>query len=231
MIVVVSLFWTTSAFLYGSLLKLFGTKDISRRIHSMAIRWAKSIIFLTPGWKVRVEGCENLPRKDQACVFVANHESATDIFVTYYIGSQFRWLSKAEVFKVPMIGLSMKWAGYVGIKRGQKQSHIKALEESAEWLKKGIPMLFFPEGTRSETGELRPFKIGAFKLADEQNVTVVPIVLHGTRHLLKKHSATPGTANVTVKILPAMRRRGDETYETFASRTRQLIIDAHKALD
>jgi 1-acyl-sn-glycerol-3-phosphate acyltransferase len=231
MSLLVSIFWTLLSFLVGGALKITGKKDVSRTVHGLASCWAQSIIALTPGWKVRVVGWENLPKENEKAVYVANHESAADIFVIYLIKTQFRWLSKASVFKIPLIGFSMRWAGYVPIIRGERNSHEDALAKSADWLQQGVPMLFFPEGTRSETGDLRPFKLGAFKLAEENEAPIVPIVLVGTRQLLKKKSFCPGSASVIVQILPPMKKPNEESLDAYSTRVRDIILTSRREID
>ena len=118
----------------------------------------------------------------------------------------------------------MSCCGYIPIKRGDKASHVKAHSRSIEIIKSGTPMLYFPEGTRSKTGTLNKFKIGAFKLAEETNSKVIPICLKGTKDLLKKGSFIPGRANVNVKILEPISRYDEESLEDFAARARSMIL-------
>jgi 1-acyl-sn-glycerol-3-phosphate acyltransferase len=190
--------------------------------HFFSSLWGKSIIWLTPGWKVKIEGKENFD-KNQRYVFVANHESATDIFVMYFTNLQFRWLSKASIFKIPFIGHAMKYSGYIPVDRGNRGSHRKALESSVQTVKSGIPMLYFPEGTRSRTGDLNSFKVGAFKLAADTDAKILPICLVGTKDLLQKGSMVPGKANVTVKILEPTDQNAGESLEDYAARVRDII--------
>ena len=204
--------------------------DRGRLGHQIATIWGKLVFNLTPGWKIGVSGQENLPNKNTPVVMVANHESMTDIWAIYFINAQFRWLSKEEVFKVPMIGHCMRICNYVAIKRGNRGSHEQAMTESADLIRAGLSMLFFPEGTRSETGELKPFKIGAFKLAREMNVPVLPIAMHGAGKLLRKGTLSPCAASVKIKILPEVYDNPEESIEQFAERVRDIISTAHKKL-
>ena len=104
------------------------------------------------------------------------------------------------------------------------------MTESADLIRAGLSMLFFPEGTRSETGELKPFKIGAFKLAREMNVPVLPIAMHGAGKLLRKGTLSPCAASVKIKILPEVYDNPEESIEQFAERVRDIISTAHKKL-
>lgn len=209
--------------LYGVIFK----KDMTNAIHICCCYWGRSIIFFVPGWGITIHGRENLIPKGQAGVYVSNHESNADTLAIYCLTTQFRWLSKASVFKIPFIGQSMKWSGHIPITRGDKESHKKALQLSAEKIKNNIPMLLFPEGSRSKTGELKEFKIGAFKLASECNVPVTPIALKGTKDLVQKGSALPGQAHAEVTVLPAVTQNKGEDLIQFAARVRGLIAEHH----
>jgi 1-acyl-sn-glycerol-3-phosphate acyltransferase len=209
-------------------LRMTGKADISSDVHRVATLWARSIMTSIPGWKINIEGRENL--SNQPCVIVANHESATDILAMYYLGIQFRWLAKKEVFRVPFMGTSMKWAGYVPIDRKDRDSHRKALEISADWVKKGIPMFFFPEGTRSTTGVIGTFKVGAFKLAHDCGVAVLPICIKGAGGLLAKGGLVPKRATVSVKVLPLEAQQPNESIDEFSQRIRNLIAEHHSHL-
>jgi 1-acyl-sn-glycerol-3-phosphate acyltransferase len=194
-------------------------------VHKLACIWAKQIVVMMPGWRCEIINPERLPRK-KAAVMVANHQSSTDILVALTLDRQFRWLSKASVFKLPLIGLAMRLAGYVAIQRGRAASHRKAIEESRAWIEKDVSMFFFPEGTRSPDGRIRPFKVGAFNLSMDMNVPIVPIALDGTKDMMRKGSGIPKPATVKIKILPQAFINPGEEPEDFAERVRQSIIEA-----
>lgn len=197
--------------------------------HRYAKHWAKAIMHSTPGWTVEITGQENIPRDHTRFVLVSNHESMADIWVIFLLDIQFRWLAKAELFRVPIIGRPMTWAGYIPIKRGDKDSHVTAMTRSAASVQSGVPMLYFPEGTRSD-GEMRPFKIGAFKLAVDTGTSVLPIVLKGARQLIPKGSWLPATSHVRVRVLPLMARLGDEDLQDYAARVRGAILAAYNKM-
>jgi 1-acyl-sn-glycerol-3-phosphate acyltransferase len=198
-------------------------------IHKIAIFWGQSLMKLMPGWSVVIEGRENLPEPGVPVVMVANHESMTDIWAMYYLGVQFRWLSKDTVFRYPMIGVTMKWCGYVPVNRKSRESGAEAMRQSAVKLAMGLPMFFFPEGTRSVDGVIKPFKLGAFKLAQSAGVSVVPIVIHGAGELFAKGSLIPGTsAKVRLRVLPALPPPPkDSPIEVYSEMVRQKIIQGH----
>lgn len=194
--------------------------------HSIGIFWGRAIFACTPGWSARIQGKENIPHKG-AFVLVSNHESMVDIFAIYVLGIQFRWLGKESMFRIPLLGTAMRHNGYISIRRGDKESHRHALDQSAAHLRAGTSMLFFPEGTRSTTGQIGAFKIGAFKMAKETNVPILPIVLKGAGKLLKKRSLFPQTATLEIQILPAMTSPEAESIQDFSDRVRNAMVAVH----
>ncbi|MFZ9520109.1 MAG: 1-acylglycerol-3-phosphate O-acyltransferase [Silvanigrellaceae bacterium] len=177
-------------------------------LHKIATGWAKSIAISNPWWKFNVDGRENLPAESVPVVYVANHQSQADIISVFMISRQFRWLAKDSLFKVPFLGWAMAAAGYVPVKRGDRRSHSACMRKSLEHLSDGTSMLFFPEGTRSPDGRLLPFKSGAFKLAMEAKVPVVPLTLQGASELLPKGSMIPSTAEVQITVHPMIKCDG-----------------------
>jgi 1-acyl-sn-glycerol-3-phosphate acyltransferase len=210
---------------------VFGLEKTGRPHHRINTWWGRSIIRLMPGWKVTVYGKENVPTDDEVLVIVANHESMSDICAIYHLDLQFRWLSKEEVFKIFGVGPAMRWTGYVSIRRGVRESHAQAMQESAERIRGGASMFFFPEGTRSPDGVIKPFKNGAFKLARDEKVRILPVAIHGAGNLLPKGRATPGKAHVKIKVLPMIAPpKDDDDLDAFAEKVRQDIIRAHATL-
>lgn len=195
--------------------------------HIVAAKWGRAFLKGIPGWSVEIQGEENLPNEKTPFVIVANHESGTDILAIYFLGIQFRWLSKHTVFGIPMVGNAMNAAGYVPIVRGDKSSHAKALKMSENILKAGTPMLYFPEGTRSTTGRPKEFKTGAFRLAQKCGLPVLPIVLYGSGKLLKKNTICPNSATIKISILPMMNSFPDESPSEFTQRVREKMLNCH----
>ncbi|MBF0440730.1 MAG: 1-acyl-sn-glycerol-3-phosphate acyltransferase [Oligoflexales bacterium] len=202
----------------------FNPKYINDFSHKIATIWGKSVLYFTPGWSFSMEGRCYLPKEgEKAAVVVGNHQSAVDICVMLAANFPFRWLSKSDVFKVPIVGWGMKLAGYVPVERGNKRSQKKALEDSAEWIRKNVSMVFFPEGSRSETGDVGNFKSGAFRLAIGTDVPIIPVAIIGSRNLMKKNSIIPTKASVHLKILPPTKQKEGETLEKFINRIRESI--------
>jgi 1-acyl-sn-glycerol-3-phosphate acyltransferase len=155
-------------------------------LHLYSCLWATFYIHANPLWRLRVVGREKLPWQGPA-VIVANHASLIDILVLFALYRPFKWVSKASVFRVPFIGWNMKLNDYVGLVRGNKESIVRMMAECREHLRRGSPVLIFPEGTRTKTGELQAFKDGAFRLATDAGCPLIPVAVHGTGDALPKH--------------------------------------------
>lgn len=205
--------------------------DDGRFIHRIATMWGRSMIYITPGWRVTIEGQEHLPRDGQAAVMVSNHESMCDIFALYFLGIQFRWLSKQEVFRIPIIGHAMRWAQYVPVLRGDTQSQKIAMDLSRRRLDLGVTMVFFPEGTRSIDGRIKEFKSGAFRLARDAKVPIVPVAMLGSSRMLKKGTGLPGKSWIKIRILPQVPAPSEGTnLAVYSEQVRSSIISAHEQL-
>ncbi len=213
---------------------LTGAPRDGRTVHAVAALWGRSILRLMPGWHVTLEGLEHLPKDGTPMVIVANHESMADISAMFFLHVQFRWLSKDSIFKIPLIGGAMRYANYVPIKRGNRDSHAEAMRECEKRLDQGLCMFFFPEGTRSADRTLKPFKIGAFKLAAKKQVPILPVAIHGAGELMPKGSAVPrDKVHIRVKVLPALpppSLQSDERLESYAAMVRELIVTAHNSI-
>jgi 1-acyl-sn-glycerol-3-phosphate acyltransferase len=161
--------------------KLFG-------MHRVASIWASSMVTLNPSWRIQASGQENIV-KHKAYVVVANHQSIADIAaVLSALPLHFKFVAKKELYTIPFLGWHMALAGYMALDRSSRESGKNVLLESRSWLRKGVSVLFFPEGTRSLDGAIHAFKIGAFKLARDQNIEILPVVIDGTGDCIPKHT-------------------------------------------
>jgi 1-acyl-sn-glycerol-3-phosphate acyltransferase len=161
--------------------------DPRRRIlHLFTCAWAFHYVKLFRLWAPRFSGLENI-RGGQTYVLVANHQSLGDILLLFGLFKHFKWVSKREIFRVPFIGWNMRMNDYVGLVRGDAASIERMMNDCRRHLHQGSSVMLFPEGTRSEDGEIKTFKHGAFSLAKELTLPVVPIVIDGTRDALPKH--------------------------------------------
>ena len=162
--------------------------DRRRRFsHWYAYTWANHLHFMSPFWTIVVEHRERM-RDDQAYVLVCNHQSSGDILTLFALRKQFRWVSKRVLFAVPFLGWMMAMAGYVGIKRGDKRSKDRMMAKCRRQLALGNTIAMFPEGTRSTTKDMLPFKPGAFVLACEAQKPVLPVIMEGTLETLPRDS-------------------------------------------
>ena len=154
---------------------------------------------LTPFWRFGVYG--DVPRRvDGRTVFVSNHESQADPFLISFLPWEMKWLGKASLFRIPIAGWSMALAGDIPIQRGEGRSAKDAMDRCKQWLERGVPVIFFPEGTRSPDGKMGPFKDGAFRLALDSGAQIIPIAVCGTRKALPKHSWKFGFTRALVAV-------------------------------
>jgi 1-acyl-sn-glycerol-3-phosphate acyltransferase len=191
-------------FFVGALAIWLATAPFDRQrrlLHRYSCLWAAHYVWLSPFWFVTVIGRDRV-EEHPPYVIVSNHQSLGDILVLFSLHRHFKWISKAAVFKVPFLGWNMRLNDYVPIVRGDSGSIEKMMTHCRSHLERGSSILMFPEGTRSMDGRLRPFKHGAFTLAVEAGVPVLPIVVEGTRDALPKQGFLfKKVAHMTVEVL------------------------------
>ncbi len=189
-----------------------------------AVPWSRLGLILS-GVQVRLHGLEHLDPK-QSYVIVANHLSQYDIWVLYgHLDKDFRWVMKQELRKVPVIGPCCALLGHIFIDRSDSRAAIASLETAKARLVGGTSILFFPEGTRSRDGELRPFKKGAFRMAQDLGLPLLPVTLTGTREILPPDSLRmhPGGAALTVHPPVAIDGADEAALEAALARCRSAI--------
>jgi 1-acyl-sn-glycerol-3-phosphate acyltransferase len=177
-------FWYAASVIVWALTRAFDKRRVV--LHLFCSLWATNYLYLNPIWKIETTGRDRIPWRGGA-VLVANHASLIDILVLYCVYRPFKWVSKAENFKIPFLGWGMYLNDYVSVVRGDRASVVRVMAECDRHLAMGNPVLFFPEGTRSKDGGLGVFKDGAFKLAIRHGVPLIPIAVHGTGRALPKH--------------------------------------------
>jgi len=234
--VILAFYAVTGVFLViGAALIWLVTRPFDRRLRLLQLYscfWGSFYIWTNPFWTVRVEGRENLD-SSTASVFVSNHQSALDILVAYRLFTHFKWVSKAEVFRVPVVGWNMYMNRYVKLHRGNSESVREMMDSCRMHLEEGSSVYFFPEGTRSTTGQMRPFKTGAFLLAKEMKVPITPVAISGTVNALPKRSLTlQGYHRMRIRVLPRIpyEEFADTPARELAQRVRGLIaahVDEH----
>lgn len=145
---------------------------------AVQVFWSRSVLWflLIP---IKVTGQENVDPK-QSYVFVANHQSFLDVFAVYgWLPNNFKWLMKKEIRKVPFVGTACAVAGHIFVDRSNPRAALQSMDHIKKELVDGISTVIFPEGTRTKTGEMGRFKQGAFKIAMDMGLPVVPLSLGG----------------------------------------------------
>lgn len=212
----------TVAFFASSLAVPFDRKR--RSAHLWPWLWARSVVALN--WRTELD-TRRLPR-GKHFVIVANHQSLADIIVCLHVWHNFKFLAKQSVFRVPFLGWFMYPAGYIPLVRGKRSSVEEAMERCRFWLRRGVSVLLYPEGTRSPDGSVREFKPGAFRLAIETGVPILPIALGHTADMLPKNSFFFTHKKDSMKLLVGDPIPVDgltlDDVDALAERTRQAII-------
>jgi 1-acyl-sn-glycerol-3-phosphate acyltransferase len=194
-------------------------------------RTAVVSVALNPLWTFRTSGVQiHDPRHPY--VVVSNHESLADVFLIGLLPWEMKWLSKESLFHLPVMGWLMRLAGDVSVRRDDPESRAAAMAELRDWLRKRVSVMIFPEGTRSPTDELLPFHDGAFRLAIEAGVPVLPLALAGTRAAISKGSLLLGRAHAEVRVLEPVSTAGLTIADVPAlrERVRRLITKARAEL-
>ena len=155
---------------------------------------------LNPLWHFEVSGIvPDNPRNPY--VVVANHESFVDILLISHLPFEMKWMSKSEFFRFPLVGWMMRLSRDIRLERGDKKSGAAALEACRARLDQNVSVMIFPEGTRSHSGELAEFKDGAFRIAIDAHVPILPLAVIGTRSALIKHDWRFGSSRAEVRVL------------------------------
>jgi 1-acyl-sn-glycerol-3-phosphate acyltransferase len=201
-------------------------------IHWWLVLQGNILSMLIPLWKVKTEGREKA-QKGKAYVIISNHQSLLDILVINCLRFRYRWVSKIENYKVPVLGWYLRMAKYITIDRGNKESKAEMLKKSALSIRKGISIMMFPEGTRSPDREIGPFKLGAFQLAMMTDKSILPVIIDGTGGVLpKKGLIFSGGHIIRIKVLDPVQPGsfGTADPEELASKFRNLMVEALKKM-
>ncbi len=197
------------------------------------VHWCSRCICTTlfgvpPRMRRTIEGLEHID-KNKSYVIVINHNSGFDIFAAYKIPLNFRWVSKKEVFWVPFMGPLLYVHGDIPINRGNAAAAMaKVIEDGKLWLKRGASVAIFPEGTRSKDGEIHRFKAGAFNLAKEAGVEILPVVMTGTNNMFRRKWLINWTNHIAIKVLKPISADEVAASESkeLAQQTQQLMTEA-----
>ncbi|MFI3292409.1 MAG: lysophospholipid acyltransferase family protein [Rikenellaceae bacterium] len=155
-------------------------------------------------WQYEISGLENIDPKGRY-VIMMNHNAMMDVPMLYFTSLDFRWVSKRQVFSIPFFGQFLVLHGDIAIERGNPAAAMKlVMERGLKWIGRGVSVSIFPEGTRSKTGEIGRFKSGGFRLAQEAGVEILPVVVDGTKTLLKSNGLLNPGRKIIIKVLPAV---------------------------
>lgn len=175
--------------------------DSSGRSYAWHARlWARLALALNCV-KVTIEGTENLP--DQSVIFMSNHQSNFDILALLAaMPRQIHWIAKKELFEIPVFGQSMRRGGYIPLDRGDGRKALQSMDEAAAIIHKGRNVVLFPEGTRTQDGNLLPFKRGGFILARKADVPVVPVTIKGSGKINPANRIRLYSGNIHIVLHP-----------------------------
>ncbi len=205
-------------------------------IHTNIHQWSKLLLKFLCGVSIEITGEEHVDPQG-TYIIVSNHRSYTDILVGgAAMPLQFRWLAKESLFKIPLIGFAMRGAGYISIVRERSMAASKSLGKVAEVLKKGISVWIFPEGTRTPEERLRSFKRGAFVVAQQTGVPLLPVVLVHTDEIFQRPYVIKGTRTKFIVKKPVyygdFRKKGTgdrEALDRMMRSVRELIQTEYNA--
>lgn len=180
-----------------------------------------------PGWSFEIRGAAN-HKLSEPTIVAANHQSFLDMPLFYLLPWRMKWVVKKDLFKIPIFGWMIFMTGHLAIDRRKLRS-FKKLDQLIQPIQAGIPAMIFPEGTRTTDGKLRPFKKGAFKLAKQYNLNILPLIMSGG------HQAMPaGTWKVAFKqhfVLSIMDPISADEYETASELKDAVYSLIHKELE
>lgn len=194
--------------------------------HIVARIWARSLLFASR-IHVTVKGLSNID-PNRSFIYMSNHQSNFDIPVLLaYLPVQFRWIAKNELFKIPIFGYAMKRAGHISIDRSGRKSTLQSIKNAAETIRNGVSVSIFPEGTRSQDGNLKSFKNGGFVLAVDSGVPIIPIIIHGTWQIMSKNQLRIKSGRVLLEILEPIESSNfsRKTKNDLLEKVRQIISD------
>ena len=205
--------------------------DKNRKVVGRSLRLTAVLIGkICPLWHLRMEPSPHRP--EGAAVVVANHESMLDIFLISGVPWEMKWVAKDVIFKIPWFGWLFHMSGDIPVNRSSKESGAEVMARADRYLARGMPVMFFPEGKRSTTDELRPFKLGAFVSAIRAGVPILPIAVHGTKAGMPHGSPWIGRTRAKGRVLAPIPTKGlkVEDAEQLAARVREVIIAARDSL-
>lgn len=195
------------------------------RIAKFDALWARVICYLALS-PVRVRGRE-LVEQEKPYIFLPNHQGSFDVFVIYgWLGNRFAWIMKKELRKIPLVGSACAAVGHIFLDRSSRQKSVKTLFEAEKTLRKNnSSLVMFPEGTRTKTGEMGKFKRGAFAMARDMHMPIVPVTINGSFEVLPKRGVwiKPTRMELVFHEPIDTTELTDENMNEFVEKTRSII--------
>lgn len=188
-----------------------------------AMVWAKVFCILSLV-KVSVRGRENIDKRT-SYVFVANHQGAYDIFSVYgYLGHNFKWMMKKSLRKIMLVGYTCQKCGHIFVDRSSPTAIRRTIETAEKRLRDGMSLVVFPEGARTFTGKMGPFKKGAYQLALEFHLPLVPVTIDGSFDIMPRTRYVPRPGRIVLTIHEPIAPPADEADRAeVIEQTRQAI--------
>ena len=176
---------------------VFGSYN--KLVNLIAKTWTRSILFAA-GVKLDIEGLDKID-KTKSYIFIGNHQSLFDVAALFTaIPLTARFMAKKELYKIPIFGWALAATGTIKIDRSNREKSIASMNDALARIRRGVSVIVFPEGTRSEDGQIQAFKKGGFVLALKGSIPVVPVSISGSRFILRKHNARviPGKIKIII---------------------------------
>jgi len=162
------------------------------------VAWSRLMCIFTL-CPVKIVGKEKLDRK-QSYIFISNHQGIYDIFLLFQIGQPIKWVMKQSLRKIPFVGLACEAAGYIFVDKSSAQAAAKTIHLAEEKLKNGASVAIFPEGSRTRTGKMGVFKKGAYQMALDLKLPIVPITINGSYDVMPIDSYRINPAKMEIII-------------------------------
>ena len=215
-------------FFFGIAAMVFSTL-FNPRVGSFigGVVWSRFNAFITPMF-VRVEGRQNI-RKETSYVVISNHVSLYDIFLIYgWLGIDIKWVMKKELRKIPGVGFGSRKVGHIFLDRSNRIAAVESLNEAKRRLVSGTSVVMFPEGTRSVTGKIGTFKRGAFKLALDLGLPILPLTLVDTIKIMPTNTLNimPGRVKMIIHEPIDIKKYTEETLPELIQYAKEIIGSA-----
>lgn len=190
-----------------------------------AMVWAKVFCILSLV-KVSVRGRENIDKRT-SYVFVANHQGAYDIFSVYgYLGHNFKWMMKKSLRKIMLVGYTCQKCGHIFVDRSSPTAIRRTIETAEKRLRDGMSLVVFPEGARTFTGKMGLFKKGAYQLALEFHLPLVPVTIDGSFDIMPRQRYVPRPGRIVLTIHKPIAPPADEAARTEVIEQTRLAIES-----